>query len=1529
MYGAGRRISLWVLVRMARVLARQSRNTQHLSALHAFIVRVRGRWATQLPSYSSMCGDKLVDETVCIESAGRCPFIAHRNFLACLSGANSPLPSWPFVADDTHSQRMVKGANSEPGELSRYRLNLEESSSRPFGTTIKQEHIFHVLESYGSVWDVVIAKDGGSVQVTMRQPDAVSMLMEQGAVNVSSDLLAVVKPCFWKSDTPSAEEEERLSTLFSKACTLSRGGNKAMRVTESRELRETGVAGETLEWTITLTNGSTQPRELHSIELSPPAKNFFSLYGKMPSAKRPAQIPVGGTYTQQIKFNGRAPAARGRLGAFSASLLLNFSNFVLEHPVSVTVETKGAKEAAAAAAAAAKLAAAEAAAAAEANGGDAGGESGAFFELLKPSAPYRRNRSIQPDLSSASAADAAAEARPLIRAFPPTRRVTQPAFALYTTSGGAEDGVVPLDEYAVPASIAEIEAGHRGGASASSGRANPWKTRPAHKGRLHEMVHLEEAHTRRLARAYDLYGVAVEKVTELTDGDNTVYYHADPLTRLPCPHLAEKRPSVQVADLVYASAEGAGERYEGFVHRLEADAVLVAFNPTFHDAFPSGAAVDVAFAVERTTPRLMHRAIDAVELDVIWPASIPSRTDEQAAAAEAHAASLELPTHMNPQQRSVVSSLLRREHVPAPFLLYGPFGTGKTSTLLEFLRRLIQGGYTRPDEPPRATVAPRRAAGPAAAAEAAEADGGGDGGRAGGGRGGKGGRRGGRGGTAAVTAAPATAPATAAPASSEAAGGVPASVAAKADGRPRVLVCSPSNSSADHYTLELAHLLPDATSLLRVYAPHRAPAFDKRLRAHTCYDAGARRHTLPPLEELLGVQVVVTTTRSAALLVSAGVPQGHFTHIIVDEAAQLMEAECLIPLSLASTATSVVMAGDPQQLGPATVSRVDAVHGAHCSVMERMQSLDGYAARAPSVCMHLTKNYRSHPSLVKLLSKVSYGGRLEAHAPSERVNALAAWSKRGTKRSFPMLFCGLEGGVEEQEGDSPSVFNRPECSTTLVLIADLLRELGPSGAGTLRQEDVGVITPFHRQTQKMRKVLKERGLAGVRVGSTEEFHGHEVKALFLTTVRTSHEKLDHDALFDTGFVGNVKRFNTALSRAVALAVVVGDPSILSKAPEWAELIKACRDHGCFISLKAPSVPQPPSPPKAAPKAPSKAPPKAAAAAVPSVPPATSDDTTRGEEAASAVVEPPPREGANGKGSGAGKKARGKGRDAKATDGVAASANAVAEGVTSPSKLENGAAGGMATVIPPPPTTTMSETPPPPEWANALLPAVLEQSRLPAAAKDPVNVNALPFSMPGLTSIQQQQQQQQQQPPQPPQPPPQKQTQTQAGGGSRFTNGVIGTAAKAAPRPKAPAPAALPAAMVPPPAPAGPVCLYTHEGEGMLFCEGPPPTFALYERDDSLKLVVSTFNLLVDIEQTAHGFALCLTPDPAKQGDELRLAVGPGGGVPQPCKLHFVVGRRFKQKDTIVVTEEATKVKVRLEKVEKRMVDRLLRRKSGD
>ena len=93
----------------------------------------------------------------------------------------------------------------------------------------------------------------------------------------------------------------------------------------------------------------------------------------------------------------------------------------------------------------------------------------------------------------------------------------------------------------------------------------------------------------------------------------------------------------------------------------------------------------------------------------------------------------------------------------------------------------------------------------------------------------------------------------------------------------------------------------------------------------------------------------------------------HFTHVIIDEAAQITEPECLIPIGLAPH-SKVVLAGDPMQLG-AVVKSILAKHlNLDVSLMERLmgnkeykRNVDLYGDQGgynPQLVTKLTNNYR-------------------------------------------------------------------------------------------------------------------------------------------------------------------------------------------------------------------------------------------------------------------------------------------------------------------------------------------------------------------------------------------------------------------------------------------------------------------------------------------------------------------------------------------------------------------------------------------
>ena len=98
----------------------------------------------------------------------------------------------------------------------------------------------------------------------------------------------------------------------------------------------------------------------------------------------------------------------------------------------------------------------------------------------------------------------------------------------------------------------------------------------------------------------------------------------------------------------------------------------------------------------------------------------------------------------------------------------------------------------------------------------------------------------------------------------------------------------------------------------------------------------------------LTTSVVATTCAAAALLLAARVPRGHFAHILIDESGQAMEPEILVPLVMAGPRTTVVLAGDHCQLGPAVRSPFALRQGLGVSLQERLMAALADGANCPT-----------------------------------------------------------------------------------------------------------------------------------------------------------------------------------------------------------------------------------------------------------------------------------------------------------------------------------------------------------------------------------------------------------------------------------------------------------------------------------------------------------------------------------------------------------------------------------------------------
>ncbi|XP_007659751.1 RNA helicase Mov10l1 isoform X2 [Ornithorhynchus anatinus] len=299
-------------------------------------------------------------------------------------------------------------------------------------------------------------------------------------------------------------------------------------------------------------------------------------------------------------------------------------------------------------------------------------------------------------------------------------------------------------------------------------------------------------------------------------------------------------------------------------------------------------------------------------------------------------------------------------------------------------------------------------------------------------------------------------------------------------------------------------------------------------------------------------RIIITTCSSAGLFYQIGVRIGHFTHVFVDEAGQANEPECLIPLGLVSEVDGqIVLAGDPMQLGPVIKSKFARVYGLSVSMLERLMSRPSYqrdentfgtsGSYNPLLVTKLMKNYRSHSALLTLPSKLFYHNELEVCADAKVVTSLLGWEKLPNKR-FPLIFHGMRGN-EAREGNSPSWFNPAEAVQVMRYCCLLAKHV----SNVVSTTDIGIITPYRKQVEKIRILLRNVDLMDIKVGSVEEFQGQEYLVIIISTVRSNEERFEDEKYF-LGFLSNSKRFNVALTRSKALLIVVGNPHVLVKCP---------------------------------------------------------------------------------------------------------------------------------------------------------------------------------------------------------------------------------------------------------------------------------------------------------------------------------------------------------------------------------------------
>ena len=401
----------------------------------------------------------------------------------------------------------------------------------------------------------------------------------------------------------------------------------------------------------------------------------------------------------------------------------------------------------------------------------------------------------------------------------------------------------------------------------------------------------------------------------------------------------------------------------------------------------------------------------------------------------------------------------------------------------------------------------------------------------------------------------------------------------------KILLVAPSNAAADVLCQRLSTFGIASDVMHRfVWNKRRIETVPPGLLSFCHQDAKSGELAYLPLELLIKKRIVVATSLASGVLHDCGIPQGHFTHILVDEAGQALEPELFVPFSFAGAVTQLMLAGDPNQLGAVVRSRTAAKMGLGTSLQERLLVLPLYKedqkrssfdsasggggtasgggglseALIPPCVSLLRNNYRSHSKILELSSKMFYNGILRPCADPRVVDSLCTWSELNQEEQFPIIMYGVEG-TEMFEigytGATLSLYNPAEVTK----VADVVQALLSAPGLNVSPADFGIIAPYRKQVSAIRSVLRNRQLGSVRVGCVNDYQGQEAKIIIVSTVLSGlHlEQGNESEESPHTFLTNPKRFNVVLSRAAALVVVVGNPMVLLEAPCWKELVRFC------------------------------------------------------------------------------------------------------------------------------------------------------------------------------------------------------------------------------------------------------------------------------------------------------------------------------------------------------------------------------------
>ena len=279
--------------------------------------------------------------------------------------------------------------------------------------------------------------------------------------------------------------------------------------------------------------------------------------------------------------------------------------------------------------------------------------------------------------------------------------------------------------------------------------------------------------------------------------------------------------------------------------------------------------------------------------------------------------------------------------------------------------------------------------------------------------------------------------------------------------------------------------------------------------------------------------VILATNSSSAL---ESISQVKFDVAIIDEASQATIPSVLIPIAKAHR---FILAGDHKQLPPTIIS--EQAQQLSTTLFEELIKM------YPGKSQLLNIQYRMNNLLMEFPNKEFYNNGLKSDSSVDNINVKDILDSGNDEEA--LLFLDTSGIFDNKERhlkDSKSIVNEIEAEIAIGIANDYLND-------GVSQDAIGIISPYADQV----KIIQDR--TPIEVKTVDGFQGREKEIIIISTVRSN----DYGNI---GFLKDLRRLNVAITRAKRKLIIIGNKDTLIANPTYKRLIEFVEEENLLVKI---------------------------------------------------------------------------------------------------------------------------------------------------------------------------------------------------------------------------------------------------------------------------------------------------------------------------------------------------------------------------